>query len=403
MAFGVITLLLLILILAGGGMDGLRQFAGLFFAETTTPEALRDAYGKRPISILVVPGHDNISSGTAFGTLSESDLNLEMAYGLARVFESNPDFTVAVTRREQDGGYQEWFAEYQEREGEAITRFIEEKRKIFREAVEQGFVERHVAVERTDAPSRVAFDLYTVNKYAIDNGIDIVLHLHWNDYAGRRPRQVGKYSGFAIYVPDKEMPNARASRALAQNIAARLSHFFAPSDMPLEKGVIVEDQELIAVGSNASQERASLLIEYGYIYESQFLDRAVRAVILKELAHQTEWGLVDFFTTETSEVTPGIASILPYRWEESLSLPARDSEGVLALQAALALEGLYPPDGRSKNDCPISGNFGPCTRAALANFQEKYRAEILEPIGLKRGTGTFGKMTAETLNRRFGE
>ena len=37
--------------------------------------------------------------------------------------------------------------------------------------------------------------------------------------------------------------------------------------------------------------------------------------------------------------------------------------------------------------------FGPATKRALIKFQEKYRAEILTPIGLVSGTGIFGAKT----------
>ncbi len=37
--------------------------------------------------------------------------------------------------------------------------------------------------------------------------------------------------------------------------------------------------------------------------------------------------------------------------------------------------------------------FGPATKRAVIKFQEKYRAEILTPIGLANGTGFFGEKT----------
>ena len=42
--------------------------------------------------------------------------------------------------------------------------------------------------------------------------------------------------------------------------------------------------------------------------------------------------------------------------------------------------------------------FGPATKSALIKFQEKYRAEVLTPIGLISGTGIFGLKTRERVN-----
>jgi hypothetical protein len=42
--------------------------------------------------------------------------------------------------------------------------------------------------------------------------------------------------------------------------------------------------------------------------------------------------------------------------------------------------------------------FGPATRKALIKFQEKYAKEILVPIGLSKGTGSFATMTRVFVN-----
>ncbi len=42
--------------------------------------------------------------------------------------------------------------------------------------------------------------------------------------------------------------------------------------------------------------------------------------------------------------------------------------------------------------------FGPATKRALIKFQEKYRADVLAPVGLISGTGIFGPKTREKIN-----
>ncbi|PIR46311.1 MAG: hypothetical protein COV07_04410 [Candidatus Vogelbacteria bacterium CG10_big_fil_rev_8_21_14_0_10_45_14] len=403
-SFFVAVVILFVLFLYSLGMSGvsynLRQLAGLFYAETITPEGLKESYKERPLRVVIVPGHDNVSKGSHFRGLNESDLNIELAYKLLEILSLDPKFHVWVSR-EQDGEYADWFRKYKEENQDDINTFIKERRSVWNDAANLGFVDRHVAVERSDAPSRVAFDLYAMNKYAAENEIDVLLHIHWNDYAGRKGNTSGKYSGFSIYVPEYQMPNSRASIALAEALRDRLSQFFAKSNMPLEEGTIIEDQELIAVGSNASQKKASILIEYGYIYESQFLDKELRSLILSELAHQTYFGILDFFE-EGRKPDGRLGALLPYEWKGSIPQNARDSKDVLSMQVAMAKEGVYPPSGKTLTDCPISGNFGPCTKTALAKFQEKHGSKILSPLNLVNGTGVVGDMTILVLNELYG-
>lgn len=84
-------------------------------------------------------------------------------------------------------------------------------------------------------------------------------------------------------------------------------------------------------------------------------------------------------------------------------LGARGSLNILALQYALLAEGLYPPRGKTVADCPLNGNYGPCTTSAISAFQERYALEILAPYGLSRGTGRAGLATISKLNELYGE
>ena len=66
---------------------------------------------------------------------------------------------------------------------------------------------------------------------------------------------------------------------------------------------------------------------------------------------------------------------------------------VFALQTALLVDGVYPSEGRNKNDCPRTGRIGPCTLGAIREFQKKY--------GIKGEEGRVGNMTKQILKEKF--
>jgi hypothetical protein len=66
---------------------------------------------------------------------------------------------------------------------------------------------------------------------------------------------------------------------------------------------------------------------------------------------------------------------------------------VTALQNALRKDGL---------SVVVTGVYDAQTTAAVTAFQEKHAAEILQPLGLARGTGLVGAATRTTLNKLYG-
>ncbi len=156
---------------------------------------------------------------------------------------------------------------------------------------------------------------------------------------------------------------------------------------------VVEEQELIAIGTYNTLEAPSMLIEYGYIYEPQFADPAVRESTLKDLAFQTYLGIQDFFGSGNDVSLAYDTLMLPHLWNKDITKDTKDVDEVLALQSALMLEGLYPPDEKSKNDCPRTGRIGPCTLDALSDFQAKH--------GIKNEKNVVGKETKKVLNNLY--
>jgi N-acetylmuramoyl-L-alanine amidase len=427
--FNIVTISFLSLILISLIFFGQKGFfsrvenylASIFFTESTTTNELLNKYnnqqnnisngikspkqiaeeakkagpstklGVNKVKMILVPGHDDESIGTRFGKTKEADLNLRLSQEINNLFEQNNKFETILLR--DTNGYNQQFLSYFQTNKDDIAEFRTEQKLLMNTFMDADLIENQKdGVEHNSAPSKTVNILYGVNKWANENKVDIVLHIHFNDYPRKYSKQIGRYSGFAIYVPESQFSNAKASYDLAKSITARLDDFFAISNMPKEKDGVVEDQKLIAIGANNSLDSAGLLIEYGYIYEKQFINQNTQELAVKELAQQTYLGILDFFNQ--SKPNKKETAILPYQWKNNLKNGLRYNKDVFALQTALVLEEMYPPENFDKHNCPISGNFGNCTLAAVIDFQKKYN---IEPT-----IGFVGPKTREKLNEVYG-
>jgi eight-cysteine-cluster-containing protein len=83
--------------------------------------------------------------------------------------------------------------------------------------------------------------------------------------------------------------------------------------------------------------------------------------------------------------------VLTSKIEKNLWLGNRGEE-VRKLQRLLINEGCW------ESDYPTTGYFGTVTRQAVMKLQEKYRAFILEPLGLQQPTGFVGTKTRAFFN-----
>ena len=59
----------------------------------------------------------------------------------------------------------------------------------------------------------IALRLYGFNKWANENKIDAIIHIHFNDYPRPTKWTIGKYKGFVIYIPDGQFANSKESTA----------------------------------------------------------------------------------------------------------------------------------------------------------------------------------------------
>lgn len=374
------------------------------FGKTLKIEDLHETYQdkKDTLKILIVPGHDIYSTGAQFGALTEESINRELGKYLYGYFKKDKKFEVVTARDFENGLYTDELQEYFSSEREKILSFMTERRRNMAKVVMEGKATRNALDNHTFADSETSIRLYGINKWANENDVDVMIHIHFNDAGGRKYGEKGEYRGFAVYIPEGQFPNSEASRDIAESIYEQLSELMPPSNLYLEAEGIIESQDLIALGSNASQKGASFLIEYGYIYEDQFIYEHVRNDVFKELAYQTYISIKEYFDEEALEDIKYQTALLPYDFAKD-HMKKRDRDaGVLALHVALRKEGMYPPLGFSLYECPISGYFGDCTEKAVKSFQEVYAKDILKPHNLVSGTGVLEKATQAKLQELYG-
>ena len=354
---------------------------------------LVNKYNQEKIKILIVPGHDDEFWGTEFKGVKEADLNLQLGKLLAGFFSSeggsasggkNDNHFETTLARDENGYISELKNVFND--SLVIKSFISEQKKSTFEAIQIGdYIKKKPVIEHVKVNDTIAQRLYGINKWANDNNVDIVLHIHFNDYPGRRFNRAGRYSGFSIYMPDKQFPNFENSFAMGSHLLKYLDSYLDKSDFLKEKSGLIEDQDLIAVGAHRSLNSVSLLIEYGYIYESYFQNENLKLPLFKELAYQTYRGLKDFFDPIAAK-NLAKSTLLPYLWNKNLNFGLKGSLDVMALQSAFVASGI--------NKCPITGNFLSCTRSAVLEFQRENGISLI--------TGVVGPETREALNEKFG-
>lgn len=376
--------------------------------KTVSVSELREQYAEandedERVRILVMPGHEPDFGGAQFQGVYEREINVEIADQLADYFDQNERFEIIVARSNS-----EWnndFDEYFDEEDRTIERFVKEKKRDQERLIKRGkFEERGEGeqVAHAAAPSDGALRLYGINKWANENDIDLVVHLHINDAPDHGPDEVGANSGYAVYVPDKQYGNAKTSRPLGEAIAAQLSQLSATSTLSIENKGVVEDQELIALGAYDTLYVPSVLVEYGYITESKFTQPEVRQTVTKDFALLTYKGIQAFFNDRV--VTKYPSASLPYTFTETPTVGS-SSPATYALQSALNSLGLYPTFASTTADnarlmaptlttCPISGLMDQCTVNGIEAFQAARGLKV---------TGTLDAPTRAALNALFSD
>lgn len=344
------------------------------------------------VRILIVPGHEPTFGGAEYARLKEREMTLELGQNLKAFLDQDPHYQVFITRTE--AGWTPDFSTYFADNWDGIVEWTKASKEDFARLVPIGSgVQKEASVFHNDAPKSIAYRLYGITKWANENQIDITIHIHFNDHPRRNIKKPGEYSGFSIYVPADQYGNSSSTKAIANTIFKRLSKYTPVSDLSGESGGIIDEPELIAIGSHNTADSASLLIKYSYIYEPQFQDREIRKMVVQDLAFQTYLGVHDFFDPNDRYTTTGPydTALLPYVWKIISNSTESSGADIFALQTALMFDGVYPPPGKSKNDCSRTGGFGPCTKSALEIFQNKY--------GVSGEKGIVGQKTIEALKK----
>lgn len=366
--------------------------ASVFFTPGTTSAQIQHHYvSTKKVRVLIVPGHQPAEGGTVFNGVYERNVVVDIADALAARLSQDPHYEVMVSRTKT--AWHPTLQTYFDTQSLSILSFIRSQAlEMESHRADGSFVSNIEQVHHNDTSPYAALQLYGINKWTNDNDYDITLHLHINDYARPRASVVGVYDGFAVYVPDHQYSNAEASKTIGEAIAVRLNAYHATSTLPVEDQGVVPDQKLIAIGSNNSIEGASVLIEYGYIYEPQFQHASVRSVAIADYAYQTYLGLQDFFNDPVVSTSGSLS--FPYDWRNVTGQKNERGPGVYALQAALRYLGYYPPSGKTFSECPISGKVGACTRSAIIEYQRVNNLDTTGLVGPKTRTALTTDLTS---------
>jgi len=243
------------------------------------------------IRILIVPGHDKENYGSKFKKIKEEKINLYLANHLVKLLKKNGHFETFITRDKL--GYTPEFKNYFSENKQAIKDFITTLKTNYKELVLSEKITAVRKVPHINAKPDVVQTLFGINKWVNENKIDLVLHIHFNDYPRKKAKKPGKYTGFTVYYPEKQLINHEISTKIAKHIFQNLKKKFKPSNYKKENGGLVEDQLLIAMGAKQSlnPKTAAILIEYGYIYEPRFQKQKT----LNQLAEVTYKSLDKYF------------------------------------------------------------------------------------------------------------
>ena len=171
--------------------------------------------------------------------------------------------------------------------------------------------------------------------------------------------------------------------------------FFNPEKTDILKNKKI--REAFNYGTNKNEMIEKLLFGYGETVDSPMLGNIYNLDSPKKIYEfdiekaKTILEEEGFLEQEGGKRVKTIKQEAEFQFEKELKVNSR-GENVNELQKCLAKDTEIYPDGE------ITGFFGRLTKKAVIKFQEKYSEDILEPLGLKEGTGKVGESTRAKLN-----
>lgn len=247
----------------------------------------------KPFTILIVPGHDTNIGGASYKNLYERDLVVDVADNIATLLNQDPKYKVIIARNKRV--WNPIFANYFISEKQAILDFKNQHQVADKLLIASGKEKVITNVgTHTTASQKTAIELYGINKWADENNVDLIIHLHFNSSTLRDPLLPDPYHGFNMFIPDKQRINAPTSRIIAEYIYNELQKEFSPETSGNNYNSLYEDQSLIALGASNTLNKPALLIEYAYLYEKMLQTYKTRQQALEQMAKQTVAGIKDY-------------------------------------------------------------------------------------------------------------
>lgn len=239
----------------------------------------------KKIKVLLVAGHEpNAGGAYEFKPIKERDLTLQLSELLKEKLSINKDMEVIVAR--DKNGWNTELENYVKTNETSIMNWARDMKEKMLAKVEKGeFKLINPGLKHNPATSSAVLFLFGTNKWIEEKDIDVVFHIHFND----NPKYKGKpnYSGYCMYVPEKQFVNASSSLIFANYLNEEISKIQTKSTMPQEKDLIIETQELIAVGSYGTLKIPSVVVEYAYMYETKMLASSTRNKFIETAASST--------------------------------------------------------------------------------------------------------------------